>query len=231
VRPVNLLPQNARPYQATGKGSGGSYVVIGVLAVLVLAVAAYVMTTNKITSRTNQITKANNEATQSQARSVGLQKYAGFSQVAAARVASVGSKAVSRIDYERLLRETARVLPAGVWVNSLDAESNAPTDATTTPSTPAAGTTTPTGPSVHLLGCAKTQDDVATTMVRLRALHGSDDVQLNDSGKPLPVKGVAQASAGCVTQYAFDILVTLTTDVTGAGDLGKKVPTDLGGGS
>ncbi len=28
------------------------------------------------------------------------------------------------------------------------------------------------------MGCAKTQDAVATTLVRLRAIHGSDEVDL-----------------------------------------------------
>jgi Tfp pilus assembly protein PilN len=227
VRPVNLLPQSARPYQATGKGSGGAYVVIGVLAALVLAVAAYVLTSNQITSRNNDISRANQEAAQAQARSAGLQKYAGFSQVAAQRILAVSSLATTRIDYERLLRETSRVLPAGVWLSSLDAESNAGAASTPVSTT----TTTPTGPTVHLLGCAKTQSVVATTMVRLRALHGSDDVQLNDSGKPLPVNGAQGGGANCGVHYSFDIMVALTDEVTGAGDYGKKVPTALGGGS
>jgi Tfp pilus assembly protein PilN len=229
VRPVNLLPQSARPYQATGRGSGGAYIVIGVLAALVLAVAAYVLTTNQITSRNNEITRANQEASQAEARSVGLQKYAGFSQVASQRVLAVTQLATTRIDYERVLRETSRVLPVGVWLSSLDAESNAGA-AAATPTT--ATTTAPTGPTVHLLGCAKTQSAVATTMVRLRAIHGSDDVQLNDSGKPLPVNGAGGAGgASCGNHYSFDILVALNGEVTGVGDYGKKVPTALGGGS
>ena len=231
MRPVNLLPQNARPYQNTGKGSGGSYVVIGVLAALVIAVAAYVLTTNKITTRNNEISQANQEAAQAQARSAGLQKYAGFSQVASARIQAVSALATTRIDYERVLRETARVLPPGVWLSSLDAESNAAAAASAAASPAAATSTTPTGPTVHLLGCAKTQNAVATTMVRLRAIHGSDDVQLNDSGKPLSVTGQGGGGANCGTHYSFDIMVALTNEVTGIGDYGKKVPSDLGGGS
>jgi Tfp pilus assembly protein PilN len=229
VRPVNLLPQSARPYQNTGKGSGGAYVVIGVLAALVIAVAAYVLTANKITTSNDEISRANQEAAQAQARSAGLQKYAGFSQVASQRILAVSALATTRIDYERVLRETSRVLPPGVWLSSLDAESNAgaATAATTSP----AASTTPTGPTVHLLGCAKTQGAVATTMVRLRAIHGSDDVQLNDSGKPLSVTGQGGGGANCGNHYSFDIMVTLTNAVTGIGDYGKKVPSDLGGGS
>lgn len=229
MRPVNLLPQSARPYQNTGKGSGGSYVLIGVLAALVLAVAAYVLTSNNITTRNNEISRANQEAAQAQARSAGLQKYAGFSQVASQRILSVSGLATTRIDYERVLRETARVLPAGVWLSSLDAESNA--GAATAAATSPAAATTPTGPTVQLTGCAKTQNAVATTMVRLRAIHGSDDVQLTDSGKPLSVTGQGGGGANCGNHYSFDIMVVLTNAVTGIGDYGQKVPNSLGGGS
>ena len=31
MRPVNLLPQSARPYVASGKAGNGSYILIGVL--------------------------------------------------------------------------------------------------------------------------------------------------------------------------------------------------------
>ena len=57
--------------------------------------------------------------------------------------------------------------------------------------TPTSAGTGATGraPTVHLMGCAKTQDAVATTLVRLRAIHGSDEVDLKDSGKDLTTAG------------------------------------------
>jgi hypothetical protein len=57
---------------------------------------------------------------------------------------------------------------------------------------------------------------------------------LNDSGKTLSLAaGAPPASGGgdCGTRYAFDILVTLTGEVTAVGDFGHKVPRALGGGS
>ena len=122
MRPVNLLPQSARPYVASGKAGNGSYVLIGVLAALVLGVAGYVLTTNSISSHKSEIAQAQQETAAAQAKASSLQKYGDFNQVAATRLQSVSSLAVSRIDYERLLRETSRVLPGGVWVTSLDAE-------------------------------------------------------------------------------------------------------------
>jgi Tfp pilus assembly protein PilN len=233
MRPVNLLPQSARPYVASGKAGGGSYVVIGVLAALVLGVAAYVLTTNTITSNKDKIATAQQETQQAQAKVAGLQKYADFNAVATARVQAVGSLAVGRIDYERLLRETSRVLPVGVWINSLDAEA-AGSGASGSSSTTTTPTAVPT-PTVHLVGCAPSQKSVATTLVRLRAIHGSDQVQLNDSGRALKfsVAGASSSSANgdCGNGFAFDILVNLTNQVTGLGDQGQKVPADLGGGS
>jgi Tfp pilus assembly protein PilN len=245
VRAVNLLPQGARPYQATGRGSGGAYVVVGVLAALVIAALAYVLTTNQITSRKSKISDAQAQRAAADAKAAGLQKYGDFSQIAASRVRAVGSLAVSRIDYERLLRETSRVLPPGVWLTSLDAEataqgasssSGAPSPSSSSSGSTSSGSTAPTGPTVHLTGCARSQPSVATTLVRLRAIHGSGDVQLNESGRALKQGGSASGTGttgtgDCGTRFSFDILVNLTGEVTGFGDLGRKVPATLGGGS
>jgi len=234
VRPVNLLPQSARPYVASGKAGGGSYVVIGVLAALVLMVAGYVLTSNKITSHKNQISQAQQETQAAQAKSAGLEKFAQFGQVAAARVSSVATLAVNRIDYERLLRETARVLPDGVWLTSLDAEATGGTSGSSSSSS-STSTTASTTPTVHLIGCAPSQRSVATTLVRLRAIHGQDEVNLNDSGKALSIGGQGGSAGGgggdCGTNFGFDILVNLDNQVTGFGDQGQKVPSSLGGGS
>jgi len=200
-----------------------------VLAALVLGVAGYVLTSNSISSHKSEIAQAQQETAAAQAKASSLQKYGDFNQVAATRLQSVSSLAVSRIDYERLLRETSRVLPGGVWVTSLDAEAVGGGTTSTTSTT----STTGAAPTVHLVGCAPSQRAVATTLVRLRAIHGSDEVQLNDSGRPLKIGSAAQGGDGgdCGTNFAFDIVVNLTNEVTGYGDLGQKVPATLGGGS
>jgi Tfp pilus assembly protein PilN len=233
VKPVNLLPASARPYVASGGKSTSTYALLGVLGLLVVAAVVYVSTTNKITTRKDQIQTAQAEQAQAQAKAASLQSYGTYSQIASTRISTVASLAVGRIDYERLMRETALVLPGGVWLSSLDAEAGTGASTTTT-STPATGSATGAGqPTVHLIGCAKNQVDVAATLVRLRAVHGSNDVALNASTKPLGASGSgADSSTGCGNNYAFDILVNLDpTKVNGAGDLGKKVPSSLGGGS
>jgi Tfp pilus assembly protein PilN len=235
MRPVNLLPSSARPYVATGAKSNSSYVVLCVLTALVIAAAAYVLTTNQIAKRNDQIATAKTEQTQAEAKVSALSTYGTFSQVAETRISTVGSLAIGRIDYERLMRETARVLPTGVWLTAFDAEGGSGINAGAVSAAAASTGAVNAGPTVHLLGCAKTQDQVATTLVRLRAIHGSDEVDLASS-----TKGIAQAnvgasdggSAGCGSGYAFDITVNLAaTTVTGLGDAGQKIPVSLGGGS
>jgi Tfp pilus assembly protein PilN len=234
VKPVNLLPQSARPYVASGGRSTSSYALLGALALLVVAAVVYVSSANTITTRKDQIQTAQTEQAQAQQKAASLQAYGTYSQIASTRIATVAQLAVGRIDYERLMRETALVLPSGVWLDALDAEAGTGTS-TSTPATP--GTATGAGaPTVHLNGCAKTQDAVAATLVRLRAIHGSDDVNLNSSAKPIGTAagsgGDGSASGGCGNNYAFDILVNLDAGkVNAAGDYGTKVPKRLGGGS
>jgi len=236
VKPVNLLPQSARPYVASGGKSNSTYALLGVLALLVVAAVVYVSTANNITTRKGQIQTAQAEQAQAQQKAASLQSYGTYSQIASTRLATVAQLAVGRIDYERLMRETALVLPSGVWLNALDAEAGTGTSSAT-PAAPATGTATGAGaPTVHLNGCAKTQDQVAATLVRLRAIHGSDDVDLNSSVKPIGADagsgGDTYASGGCGNNYSFDILVNLDAGkVNAAGDYGTKVPRDLGGGS
>jgi Tfp pilus assembly protein PilN len=230
MRPVNLLPESARPYVASSGKSTSSYAVLGVLAMLVIGAVVYVTTTNTITSRKDKIQTAQAEQAQAQAKAASLQSYGTYSQIASTRISTVASLAVGRIDYERLMRETARVLPSGVWLSSLDAEAGTGA-AGTTPTSSSSGSNSG-GPSVHLQGCAKGQTQVAETLVRLRAVHGSDDVDLNSSTKALGGSADAAGTGGCGSNYSFDILVNLSSaEVNGAGDYGQKVPASLGGGS
>ena len=97
MRPVNLLPSSARPYVASGAKSNSSYIVLGVLAALVIAVAAYVLTTNQISSRNDQIQTAKAEQTQAEAKVSALQSYGTFSTVAQTRIATVGTLGVNRV--------------------------------------------------------------------------------------------------------------------------------------
>jgi Tfp pilus assembly protein PilN len=239
MRPVNLLPLRYRPRQATGALGGSAYVVVAVLGVLLLGVVVYVLTANQVSSRKADIATAKAEEQQARARAAELSQYASFKTIAQTRLSSVAQLAAGRLDWERLMRETSRVLPAGVWLTGLDASTSGQTGPAGGQPSPA-GSAAPAGPAAELNGCAPNQRAVATTLVRLRALHGADDVQLKDSAKALPTgaspsSGGTSSAAGandCGNRYAFDVSITLTPPAQQplAGEA-RKVPASLGGGA
>ncbi len=62
MRPVNLVPQDQRRRVRSEASGKGAHVVLGVLAVLVVMVAGYVLSSNQVTERENQAAAAAAEA-------------------------------------------------------------------------------------------------------------------------------------------------------------------------
>ena len=89
--------------------------------------------------------------------------------------------AATRFDWERFMRELARVMPAGSWLQSADASAPAIRHAGSTAAPRPTATRPPPAPAANLVGCTPDQDDVARMMVRLRQLYRVDDVELNES--------------------------------------------------
>ena len=175
MRPVNLLPPKHRPHKPTGGKSGSSYMVLGVLAIFLAAVVAYVLESNKITTAKSDIAVAEQKTAEARARTQQMGPFANFAQIKQQRVSSVKQLADGRFDWERSVRELAHVLPNGVWLQDVEASA-----------TPAEGATSAdgqawAGPSIRLHGCAQKQPQVAVTLVRLRELQGVHDVKLTDS--------------------------------------------------
>src|SRR4051794_4544056 len=231
---VNLLPAKHRPRQATGGKSGSSFVLIAVLGGLALAVFFYVSTVNSINSSKSDIAQAKAEAQQANAQADALGPYGNFAKVKQDRVASVEKLASGRMDWERVLREVAHVLPTGVWVTKADAEdaSGATTSSSTSSSSSGA---TGAQPQITLAGCAWSQPSVAATIVRLRQLEGATDVSLDHATRPEGSSGSsADAAGGCGTHngqpnFEFQVSVALSS-TTGQSDAVGKVATSLGGG-
>lgn len=256
MRAVNLLPERDRVRGPATVPAGSSRVVLGVLGALLLAVLVMVFTQNKITGNKADIAQAQQEQQQAEQRSAQLGSFGQFSQIKATRVSSISALAKSRFDYERLMRELALVLPQGTSITEVNASTTGAPDgaagAAPAPApAPASGASTATtstgaaatGPSVKIVGCAKTQSAVAETMVRLRNLDRADDVQLTDSSRAAEASGSSGAAptsdagsggAGCGKHYAFDATVTFAAGpvaADGKGEQATRVPTTLGGGS
>lgn len=239
MKPVNLLPASHRPYVASGEHKGSAYVLLGVLGVLLVGALLYVLTANQVSSRQADIAKAKVETASAQSRASKMANYGDFGTIAKTRVESVKSLAQQRLDYERLVREIAHVLPAGVWVTQFTASADGSDSSSSGGTPPAAGGepgSTPAGPSVKISGCSDDQPAVATTLVRLRSLHDASDVQLQQSTKQdTPGGGSASGGStstqGCGTAYAFDAVVTLAPATDSTADKPGSVPARLGGGS
>ena len=241
---VNLLPPKHRPRQATGGKQGSSFVLLGALGLIVVGLLVYVMSLNSINDSKTQIATANAEAARANAQADALGAYGSFAQVKQQRVMAVKQLAQGRADWERLVRELARVLPNGVWITSVDASDSPDSTASGTGSAgaspPAPGAAAAAGPQVIIEGCSPSQPAVADTLVRLRELQGASDVQLDHSTKPTDTKTGGSASSGSdsstgcgmtngVSNYDFKVIVSLEA-ATATPYVPGKVPASLGGG-
>ncbi len=217
MRPVNLLPPRYRPARASGDRPGIGYAAIGGLAVLLLMVLLYVLASNGINDAKDKTAKATAEQQAAQTRIGQLQSFGDFAALKQAREAAVENVALSRFDYERLMREMALVLPHNTFLTQF---TSAPGGAATTTAT--AGTTAPaaaTGPLVSISGCAPSHPGVATAIVRLRSLHGVQDVNLGSSTK-------AGAASACPVAFTASLTFTAAAPPT----VKEAVPARLGGG-
>jgi Tfp pilus assembly protein PilN len=220
MKPVNLLPESQRRRKPEGEGKG-AYVLIGVLALLVVMIGAYVMTANQVTTRTDEAATAAAEADQLEAQAASLGAFGSFAQVKETRIASVRALATQRFDWERLMRELARVLPPGGWLQSASATATADVED---------AEATAAGPTATLTGCLPRQTDVADLMLRLRRMHRVEDVTLTESA--LEDARTAPSVESCGSYYKFDVGVTFAVSPPiEAPDGNRRVPAALGGGS
>ena len=239
---VNLLPSSYRP-RRHGESQGSASILLGALGVLLIAVLGYALISNKASDRQSKAVALNQEAQVAEARIAALKPYEQFAELKRTREDSVTQLAQSRIDWERTMRELSRLLPAHVWLSSLDASATPEDDTSGGSSSSSSSVSSASsssgsasgGPSMKLTGCAPNQPAVAATLVRLRALYGADDVTLSDSTKAdengssgeAPAPAGASGGAGNCPDYEFNITVDFGPGVQMSA---SKVPTSLGGG-
>lgn len=227
MRPVNLLPARYRPRKPGAADSKTAYIALGALAALVLAVFVYVTTANSVSSRNSQIAEARAEIAAAQGQSVTLQGFGDFAGIKNARLAAVKSLATSRLDWERLFRELAHVLPDGVWLTTFQANVG---------QTDGGGEL---GPTANLEGCADSHERIADALVRLRELHVAEDVELtstsageDESDAPTGAASGAPADdSECGRFYTFGVTITMALPTPGVeSESADAVPARLGGG-
>jgi Tfp pilus assembly protein PilN len=206
MKAINLLPPDLRgtPKTAAPKaaitpeapGGIGAFVVLGALAACVVAVAAYVLTTNTVKDRQAQLEAVTAQAAATTQRVNQLKPYADFQAMAETRIQTVKDLASSRFDWEQALRDISRAVPADVTLRELKG----------TISGEAGGSGGVRGaiaaPAIELKGCTAGQKEVATLLGRLRNVDGVTRVSLNKSTKPdatesngaAPIAGAAEGA-------------------------------------
>jgi Tfp pilus assembly protein PilN len=204
MKAINLLPPDSRgtpkavatkAVAATEEPGGiGAFVLLGVLAACVVALAAYVLTTNSVKDRQAHLDAVTAQAQTTAQRAAALKPYADFQQMAETRIQTVKDLAASRFDWEQALRDIARAIPNDVTLTSLNGSisSSAGSGGSTVRSAIQA-------PAVELKGCTTGQKQVASLLSRLRAVDGVTRVTLTKSDKP-----DAQATASATVPGSTD---------------------------
>lgn len=179
MKAINLIPGEER---RSGGGSGlGSYIVVGVLAVIVAVSAAYALANRSIADRRDELTRVKQQVTAASDQANALKVYTSFTELRKQRSDTVRSLASSRFDWSSAMHELARTIPSDAWLTSLRA--------TVTPSASADGGTgdplraSIQAPALEILGCTTSQDKVAAVISSLRRMDGVQRVSLSSSEK------------------------------------------------
>jgi Tfp pilus assembly protein PilN len=188
MKAINLLPNDLRstpkgaavkaPVTPDEPGGIGAFAVLGALALCVVALAAYVLTTNTVKDRQARLQAATAQAEATRQRVDQLKPYADFQAMAETRIQTVKDLASSRFDWEQALRDISRAIPANVTLTSLHGTISSETGGGSGIRSAIAA------PAVELKGCAPGQKDVATLLSHLRNVDGVSRVSLGKSLKP-----------------------------------------------
>lgn len=190
MRPVNLIPPEDRRGDRAPLRSGPlSYVVIGGLAVALLAVTGLVTTKNSIVEREAEVASLEAERDAAVEQAARLAPYAEFASLRQTRESTLLSLAQSRFDWERVLRELALVIPSDVTLTTLAAAASGES---------AAGATGEGAqvPELVISGCASNHEAVASFVAALEDIDGVTRVGLSRSERPVKVKATTDSVTG-----------------------------------
>ena len=184
MRAVNLIPSDQRRGAggAAGRAGGGVYIFLGVLAVLVVLSAGYVVSGKSVKDKKSQLSSLSQQATAAEARTQSLAEYTKFAAIRTKREQTVQQLATGRFDWSHALHEVARVLPTNAWLIRLTG-----TTSPTVSLSGAGGGGSLRGalavPAITIDGCTTSQASVAKMMARMRLIDGVQRVSLEKSEK------------------------------------------------
>jgi Tfp pilus assembly protein PilN len=171
VKPVNLIPPEERRGSSASSRTGSAvYFIVGGLAVVLVAVCAVVFLGNQVSDKEAEAAQLEAQATETEARADSLSSYVSFQQTRDARVATIDSLAKSRFDWERVIHELSVVIPKGVWLQNLTG-TVAP-EVQLDDSAAISQRTAIPGPALELVGCSRSQPDIARLIASMHDIDG-----------------------------------------------------------
>ncbi len=203
MRPVNLIPPEARRGDKAPMRTGAlSYVIVAVLAVALLGVTGVVLTNNQISDRESEKSGLASQLAEAQAQAERVGSFANFASLKQAREQTVASLAQSRFDWERVLRELAIVIPENVWLTHLTATVSPDvqlSDSGSSSSAGVSGTDSVLGPALQIQGCGAGHEAVAGFLAALRDIGGVTRVAVLSSDLPDSSTATESSSAGAAS--------------------------------
>ncbi len=180
MRPVNLIPpEERRAGKRSSRTGPAAYLLIGALVAILGGVTMVVMTGNSISESEAEIARLEQEEAAATARAESLAAFAEFSTAQAERTQTVSTLAQSRFDWERVLRELAVVIPAGITLKDLTGTVN-PAVSLENAGDVRLRAEIP-GPALTMTGCAAGQEAVAALVAALEDIDGVTRVGLQSS--------------------------------------------------
>jgi Tfp pilus assembly protein PilN len=184
---INLLPAGAIRHKRWGAVADGSVKRVLVTAaaaagvVIVVFGAAFVHSHSAVSDKQATLDGLEQQVAAAQATAASAQAARANVQARHTAVTTVTSQ---RVTWEQVLRDLARVLPANVWLQNLQAQSPTSTVAASTASTPSTTTAATPGstPTAFVVsGFTSSQKAVARVIDRLSVLPWLSDVSLQQS--------------------------------------------------
>jgi len=193
MKAVNLMPPEGRARRVALRGAGktpggaprslGAYGVLAALAAGVVLAGGWAVTNRQLSDGKADLARSEAAAQAAEAKVTALKPYTEFAALSHSRVETLNGLIKGRFDWSAGLREVARVIPANVDLISLVG--------TVSPNASVQGAggggsslraALPV-PAIDLIGCAKSQSDVARLLARLRSIDGVQRVTLSSSEK------------------------------------------------
>ena len=173
MRPVNLIPPEERrggAERGTKRSGAVSYAIVAVLAIAVVAVAASTYFGNQVSDRKAEVESLESQVAAANARAQSLTQFTSFQALRDARVQTIDSLARTRFNWQRVLRELARIIPEDVEVTNVTGSVN-PSVSVPDEAGISLRDSVP-GPALEIVGCALGQRNVARFIASLHDIDG-----------------------------------------------------------